>query len=143
MNKTNDNNHITVNITDEFMKNTEDRFVKVSLLLDYYESVLSKKQFDTLDMYYNKDMSLSEIGESLGITRQGVYEILKRGEEKLFDLEEKLHCHELTVACDGLRKALLKVTSFEKSGKNEAAIETAAFALEKYSANLKTTDEDA
>ena len=67
------------------MKASEDRFVKVGLLLDYYESVLSKKQFEALDMYYNKDMSLSEIGENLGITRQGVYEILKRGEEKLFE----------------------------------------------------------
>ncbi len=124
------------------MKNTEDRFVKVSLLLDYYESVLSKKQFDALDMYYNKDMSLSEIGESLGITRQGVYEILKRGEEKLFDLEEKLHCHELTVACDGLRKALIRVTAFEKSEKKEDAFETAAHALEKYGSKLKTTDEE-
>ncbi len=85
---------------------SDNRFVQIGLLLDYYESVISKKQFDALDMYYNKDMSLSEIGENLGITRQGVYEILKRGEEKLFYLEEKLHCYELTKTCEELKIAL-------------------------------------
>jgi predicted DNA-binding protein YlxM (UPF0122 family) len=104
------------------MKNLDDRFVQVGLLLDYYESVLSKKQFDALDMYYNKDMSLSEIGENLGITRQGVHEILKRSEERLFDLEEKLHCYELNLVCDKLRKALLKVTLLQKDEKHDEAI---------------------
>ncbi len=114
------------------MKASEDRFVKIGLLLDYYESVISKKQFETLDMYYNKDMSLSEIGENLGITRQGVYEILKRGEEKLFDLEAKLHCHELSMMCDGLRKALYKVTVLQKEEKKQEASCVAAEALKKY-----------
>ncbi len=114
------------------MKASEDRFVKVGLLLDYYESVLSKKQFDALDMYYNKDMSLSEIGENLGITRQGVYEILKRGEEKLFELEEKLHCHELSQMCDGLRKALYKVAILQKEERVQEASCVAAEALENF-----------
>lgn len=104
------------------MMASEDRFVKVSLLLDYYESVLSKKQFDALDMYYNKDMSLSEIGENLGITRQGVYEILKRGEEKLFDLEEKLHCHDLSSTCEELKKALIKVSELQMENKSQEAL---------------------
>lgn len=120
------------------MKAREDRFVKVGLLLDYYESVLSKKQFDALDMYYNKDMSLSEIGENLGITRQGVYEIIKRGEEKLFDLEEKLHCHELTVTCEGLRRALFKVAVLQKENNTDTASEIASNALEKYDITHKS-----
>ena len=98
---------------------SNDRFVQIGLLLDYYESVISKKQFDALDMYYNKDMSLSEIGENLGITRQGVYEILKRGEEKLFYLEEKLHCHELTKTCEELKIALAKAQEANCSSKSE------------------------
>ena len=98
---------------------SDNRFVLIGLLLDYYESVISKKQFDALDMYYNKDMSLSEIGENLGITRQGVYEILKRGEEKLFYLEEKLHCHELTKTCEELKIALAKAQEANCSSKSE------------------------
>ncbi len=114
------------------MKNSEDRFVKIGLLLDYYESVLSKKQFDALDMYYNKDMSLTEISENLGITRQGVYEVLKRGEEKLFELEEKLHCYELNVVCNGLRKALIRVTALQNSNSSEEAALIASNAIEKF-----------
>ncbi len=111
------------------MRFSGNRFVQVGLLLDYYESVLSKKQFDALDMYYNKDMSLSEISENLGITRQGVYEILKRGEERLFDLENKLHCHELTETCEGLRNALLKVAVLQNNGNSDDAVKTAQNAL--------------
>ena len=113
------------------MKTSEDRFVQVGLLLDFYESVISKKQFDTLDMYYNKDMSLSEIGENLGITRQGVYEILKRGEEKLFQLEDKLHCYKLSVTCDDLRNALQRISDLQSDTDVCEACKVASEALKK------------
>ena len=62
----------------------------VAVLLDFYGPMLTQKQFDAIDLYYNQDLSLSEIAEHEGITRQGVRDSIKRGEVFLFELEEKL-----------------------------------------------------
>lgn len=62
----------------------------VSQLLDRYGSILSEKQQRILDGYYNNDLSLSEIAENEGITRQGVRDFVKRSELQLFEFEEKL-----------------------------------------------------
>jgi len=59
-------------------------------LLDFYKSILSEKQFEALDLYYNQDCSLAEIAQQFGISRQGVRDAIKRGEAELDLLEEKL-----------------------------------------------------
>ena len=64
--------------------------VKISILCQLYGKLLTKKQFEFLDDYYNKDLSLSEIAENNNITRQAVRDIIKKGEKKLFEYEEKL-----------------------------------------------------
>ena len=64
--------------------------VKISMLLDMYGKLLTEKQYFLLDDYYNQDLSLSEIAENEGITRQAVRDNLKKGENKLFEYEEKL-----------------------------------------------------
>lgn len=61
-----------------------------SNLLDFYKNILSEKQFEALDLYYNQDCSLSEIATQFGISRQGVRDAIKRGEAELVLLEEKL-----------------------------------------------------
>ncbi len=63
----------------------------VSELLDRYGSILSDKQQRILDGYYNNDLSLSEIAENEGITRQGVRDFVKRSELQLYEFEEKLN----------------------------------------------------
>lgn len=63
---------------------------KVSYLLDFYGNILTDKQKDAIDLYYNEDLSLAEIAEHVGITRQGVRDAIKRGEEILEEMEEKL-----------------------------------------------------
>lgn len=63
----------------------------ISELLDIYAPILSEKQVRILDGYYNNDLSLSEIAENEGITRQGVCDIIKRCESQLVDLENKLN----------------------------------------------------
>lgn len=65
--------------------------VKYSILLELYGGLLTKKQYELLDNYYNQDLGLSEIAENIGITRQAVRDNLKKGENKLLDYEEKLH----------------------------------------------------
>lgn len=65
----------------------------ITMLLDIYGEMLTEKQQNFLDYYYNDDLSLSEIAENEGITRQGVRDAIKRAEALLYDMEEKLgHC---------------------------------------------------
>ena len=64
--------------------------VKVSMLCEVYGNLSTKKQLSILQDYYDKDLSLSEIAQNQEITRQAVRDIIKKGENKLFELEEKL-----------------------------------------------------
>ena len=64
--------------------------LKISTLLDFYGEMLTDKQRDVIELYYNEDLSLAEIAEHENITRQGVRDSIKRGEQMLFSLEEKL-----------------------------------------------------
>ena len=65
--------------------------LNITLLFDYYGDYLGEKQRELFDLYYNQDLSLSEIAENAGITRQGVRDFIKRTEQHLIELEEKLH----------------------------------------------------
>ena len=62
----------------------------MSILCEIYGKLLTEKQNEILTDYYNNDLSLSEIAENNNITRQAVRDIIKKGENKLFELEEKL-----------------------------------------------------
>ncbi|MCH5202453.1 MAG: DNA-binding protein [Oscillospiraceae bacterium] len=64
--------------------------MQLSLLLDFYGELLKDKVRRATEMYYNDDLSLSEIAEDLGITRQGVRDLIKRGENNLYSYEDKL-----------------------------------------------------
>ncbi|QAT50162.1 DNA-binding protein [Caproiciproducens sp. NJN-50] len=64
--------------------------LKISLLLDFYGSMLTEKQRRIVEYYYDDDLSLSEIAENEGITRQGVRDFVKRAEEQLLEMEQKL-----------------------------------------------------
>ena len=64
--------------------------LEISLLLDFYGDVLTEKQRDVMEQYYNDDLSLAEIADNFGITRQGVRESIKRGEGIMRELEEKV-----------------------------------------------------
>ncbi len=64
--------------------------VEISMLWQIYGKLLTEKQYEFIDYYYNEDLSLSEIAENNEITRQAVRDIIKKGERKLFEYEEKL-----------------------------------------------------
>lgn len=64
--------------------------LEISNLLDFYGAMLTEKQKSFLEYYYNDDLSLSEIAENENITRQGVRDSIKRAENILVDMEEKL-----------------------------------------------------
>ena len=64
--------------------------LNMTILLDFYGDMLTPKQREFLDYYYNQDLSLSEIAANVGITRQGVRDAIKRAECQLTDMEERL-----------------------------------------------------
>ncbi len=67
---------------------------EISVLLDLYGKLLTEKQYDMLDLYYNDDFSLAEIAEHYDISRQGVHDSIKRGEELLINYEKVLKLSE-------------------------------------------------
>ena len=64
--------------------------VEISVLCELYGKALTEKQYEVLTDYYNNDLSLSEIAENNNITRQAVRDIIKKGENKLYELEENI-----------------------------------------------------
>lgn len=64
--------------------------LEIAFLLDFYGEVLSDRKRTVLDYYYNDDCSLAEIAEEIGISRQGVRDLIKKAEEELRFYEEKL-----------------------------------------------------
>jgi uncharacterized protein len=67
-----------------------DDVYRKGLLLDFYGHLITKRQYEILDMYFNNDYSLSEISDYLGISRQGVYDNIKKGRSMLDNFENKL-----------------------------------------------------
>lgn len=64
--------------------------LKISYLLDFYGDMLTQKQREVIGAYYNEDLSLAEIAQEWDITRQGVRDAIKRAEQQLFEMEERL-----------------------------------------------------
>ena len=64
--------------------------LNIGYLLDFYGDLLSDRKKSTMEMYYNEDLSLAEIAQEIGISRQGVHETIKKAEEELLFYEDKL-----------------------------------------------------
>ena len=62
---------------------------RMAMLYDFYGDVLTDRQKEFYDLYYNEDLSLGEIAENYGITRQGVRDVIVRAEAVLTELEDK------------------------------------------------------
>ena len=67
-----------------------DRKIEIGLLYSFYGNMLTKRQSDCIELYCNEDLSLSEISEHMGITRQGVRDNIVRAERTLNKIEYKL-----------------------------------------------------
>ena len=95
---------------------TVEKKVEVSMLCQLYGKLLTKKQYEFIDDYYNNDLSLSEIAENNEITRQAVRDIIKKGEKKLFEYEEKLEFMKRTLNQEKrIEKALFELTKIQKN----------------------------
>jgi predicted DNA-binding protein YlxM (UPF0122 family) len=66
------------------------KVVEIGILFENYKELLTQKQREIVSLYYDEDYSLGEISENLGVSRQGIYDTLKRSEKILKDYESKL-----------------------------------------------------
>ena len=66
--------------------------LEMTLLFDYYGDLLTQRQRACVDLRYNQDLSLGEIAQELGVSRQGVFDNLSRAEALLRNMEEKTGC---------------------------------------------------
>lgn len=86
---------------------TFEKNMRFPLLLDTYGVMLSERKREIIDYYYNEDYSLSEISEITGISRQGVRDSIKKSEEEIYSLEEKLKFVQKNDAVTKLCKSII------------------------------------
>ncbi len=80
---------------------------EMSMLLDYYGGLLTQKQKTYFDLYYNQDLSLAEIAEQEGISRQGVHDTITRTEAILRDMEAATGCVAMEKRLHRMREEVL------------------------------------
>lgn len=94
--------------------------VEISILCDLYGKLLTEKQYELITDYYNNDLSLSEIAENNDITRQAVRDIIKKGEKKLFEFEEKLlFMKRMSTQERTIKQILLELAKIEKDSSDK------------------------
>ena len=94
--------------------------VEISMLWQIYGKLLTEKQYEYIDYYYNNDLSLSEIAENDNITRQAVRDIIKKGERKLFEYEEKLLFMKKTINQEQkIQQVLWNLTKIQKDSSDK------------------------
>lgn len=64
---------------------------RMAMLFDFYGDLLTERQLEFYDLYYNEDLSLAEIAENYGISRQGVRDVIVRAEAAMTEVEDKTH----------------------------------------------------
>ena len=108
--------------------------LEISVLLDYYGGMLTDKQRDVMDLYYNQDLSLAEIAEHEKISRQGVRDNIKRGEAYLTELEENLHLAKQTVSLlallEDIQRRNREIYRINEESKYSSEIKEHAVAIE-------------
>ena len=97
--------------------------IEISMLWQIYGALLTEKQKEYIDYYYNEDLSLAEIAQNDGITRQGVRDIIKKGEKKLFEYEEKLMFMKRMLNQEKrIEKALSELTKIQKDSSDKQVV---------------------
>ena len=86
--------------------------VEIVLLYDYYGDLLTDRQKECFEMRYYQDLSLGEIGEEMGISRQGVHDNLSRTEALLRNMEAKTGCVGRDLKC---RRAATQIAALSGS----------------------------
>ena len=101
---------------------TLDKNLKFGLLLDFYGGLLSPRQYEIMNYYYNEDLSLGEISDEIGISRQGVRDAVQKSQKLLTEFDEKLglmnRFDEIKISVEEIKHELLDI-NVSKSDKNK------------------------
>ena len=96
--------------------------MRIAYLLDFYHDVLDEHTAAVMKSYYNDDLSLAEIANDVGISRQGIRHLIKKGEEELEFLEDKLMLSRRYSELDGVCESLTDIkTELESLGHPDLA----------------------
>lgn len=118
-----------------------DKKLMVSILLDFYGALLSEKQQEIMDYYYNDDLSLSETADNIGITRQGVHDTVKRTEQTLYEMENKLGLYaKFEQIQNGLQQIEMQAADIKALGSTNSSIAEKADAICALTEKLKQTN---
>ncbi len=104
--------------------------LEMTLLFDYYGDLLTERQRLCIDMRYNQDLSLGEIAQELGVSRQGVYDNLSRAEALLRNMEEKTGCVSRDLKCRRAWRQIGELAAQLCSHPDAAVAETAGKILD-------------
>ena len=114
--------------------------MEIALLFDFYGDMLTDKQRDVVELYYNDDLSLAEIAENEGITRQGVRDSIKRAESQLLEIEERLglarRFREMREGLDSIRDAAREIQELNSRFGYSREIQERAERIEKLSQKM-------
>ena len=105
-----------------------EKIVKVAQLYDVYGQLLNEKQRDVINCYYNEDLSLQEIADNDGKTKQAISDMINRSVDKLFEFENELS---LLKSKTELKASLLDIRELIESSNNEEAIRKLTEIIEK------------
>lgn len=93
-----------------------EKTIRINDLYDFYYPLLTEKQQSYMSLYYRSDLSLSEIAEQCNVTRQAVYDTIKRTEQMLEEYEDKLNLYKKFRRRQELLQKLMEIT-FSDEGK--------------------------
>ena len=91
-------------------------------LLDIYGGLLTEKQISIMNLYYQEDLSLAEISEMMDISRQAVYDSIKKSEKQLSNYDEVLHFKELTENTEKIKEKLEEFLDSDTTNLNETQL---------------------
>lgn len=105
-----------------------EKIVKVAQLYDMYGALLNEKQRDVINCYYNEDLSLQEIADNDGRSKQAISDMINRSVDKLFEFENELS---LLKSKNELKASLFDIRELIESSNNKEAIEMLNIVIEK------------
>ena len=105
-----------------------EKIVKVAQLYEVYGQLLNEKQRDVINCYYNEDLSLQEIADNDGKTKQAISDMINRSVDKLFEFENELS---LLKSKTELKASLLDIRELIESSNNKEAIRKLTEVIEK------------
>lgn len=96
--------------------------LSLGFLFDFYGELLSEQRKNVFDLYYNEDLSLAEVAEQIGITRQGVRDTVKKAEKQLLEFESKLGLAsrfiQISENCESIAERLSKIKTESQCGED-------------------------